>query len=376
MLRKLELYIDHDDRQSWNVVNERAFLSPLDALSSIQHLHISVNLPKLHPRHETSKRHFVPTLNLPPYNIHRKLRQRCYAVDDENDGSLVVECFPDFPILYEDSDEDLEATKQKERRMWERGVDVEAKLSAPSAIHMHRNCFSATAAPATHDTSNDTQICLEDRAPSYQLQNPRLGRRPSTHMPASLSSCHTITSTTKHATFGIVKDNAEKQQSENSPHLKATTKTATTHVLLDLLLHPLRLEDQNTIPADQHLLETQSINIVHQHHEYEQVDGAEEEKRDRGQGEDGRSEHDGRDENGRSEHESETQDRSKGNLGMKAMAKVEASPKTGTRSHIRRKTFRPRIRGRIKKKRSGAWRMREIFGRRFGMRDMGDCGGD
>jgi len=125
-LRRLELWIDHDDPSSWSVVNERAFLSPLDNLVSHPGLDISVNLPKLHPLYETPDRHFTHKSAQPSYNITRRLRQ-CYHAVQGADGNFHKEEKQDFPILWDDdSDEELEEVEQKEREMWENGVDVEA----------------------------------------------------------------------------------------------------------------------------------------------------------------------------------------------------------------------------------------------------------
>jgi len=57
-LRRLRIWLDHNDQSSWSIVNERAILSPLTPLTSISNLNISVNLPKLHPHLERPDRHF------------------------------------------------------------------------------------------------------------------------------------------------------------------------------------------------------------------------------------------------------------------------------------------------------------------------------
>lgn len=110
------------------MVNERAFLTPLDALSAIPGLQIAVNLPKLHPRREDARRHFVPGSSAAPFFFDRRLRQRVHGVNIGK-NKLVVREAPDFPLLYEDSDEhDLEEVEEMERRMWENGEDVEAMV--------------------------------------------------------------------------------------------------------------------------------------------------------------------------------------------------------------------------------------------------------
>lgn len=64
----------------------------------------------------------------PPFMITRRLRQ-CYHGVRVKDGGFRVRYKQDFPILYEDSsDEDFKMVERKERRMWERGEDVAAKV--------------------------------------------------------------------------------------------------------------------------------------------------------------------------------------------------------------------------------------------------------
>ncbi|ORY10991.1 hypothetical protein BCR34DRAFT_337022 [Clohesyomyces aquaticus] len=60
-LRSLRISLDHDEPHSWSLVHERAFLAPLETLL-IQNptLSISITLPTLHPKYETSSRHYIP----------------------------------------------------------------------------------------------------------------------------------------------------------------------------------------------------------------------------------------------------------------------------------------------------------------------------
>lgn len=110
-----------------------AFLTPLDALSAIHGLQIAVNLPNLHPRHEDARRHIVPGSTAAPFFIDRRLRQRVHGVNIGT-NKLAVREAPDFPLLYEDSDEhDLEEVEETERRMWEHGEDVEAMVREQNA---------------------------------------------------------------------------------------------------------------------------------------------------------------------------------------------------------------------------------------------------
>jgi hypothetical protein len=59
-LSTLRFWIDHDKSKTWTVVNERAFLAPLDTIAAVRpELEITVNLPLLHPKLESWERHFV-----------------------------------------------------------------------------------------------------------------------------------------------------------------------------------------------------------------------------------------------------------------------------------------------------------------------------
>jgi hypothetical protein len=114
-------------------VNERAFLLPLESLSPNPNLRISINLPKLHPKYETPERHYVPGCDPPPFIITRRLRQAYHGVES-NTGDLRVEWVQDFPILWDcDSDEDLEEEEAIERKMWEKGENVEQEVSTASS---------------------------------------------------------------------------------------------------------------------------------------------------------------------------------------------------------------------------------------------------
>ncbi|KAH7065907.1 hypothetical protein BKA63DRAFT_524855 [Paraphoma chrysanthemicola] len=138
-LRILHIWADHTSPKTWTLVNERAFLHPLEALSTSPNLDITANLPKLHPRYESPDRHYMQTTPAPPFTITRRLRQSEHAVQVKG-GEFRVKSAQDFPILFEDdSDEDLEEVERRERRMWERGEDVEAKANAISPwMHVFR----------------------------------------------------------------------------------------------------------------------------------------------------------------------------------------------------------------------------------------------
>jgi hypothetical protein len=130
-LRRLHIWLDHDSPLSWSVVSERAILSPLSALTNIPGLKISVNLPKLHPLHETPNRHFTRECPTPPFDIERRLRQRYHAVESSR-GQFGARWHADFPYLLYDSDyEDMSENEieEIERTMWKNGTDVKAMVS-------------------------------------------------------------------------------------------------------------------------------------------------------------------------------------------------------------------------------------------------------
>ncbi|KAI4917386.1 hypothetical protein J4E90_003893 [Alternaria incomplexa] len=59
-LKKLDLWLDHNEPQFWVVVNERSTLDPLlIQLSSHPNLDVTVMLPMLHPKFEQSERHYT-----------------------------------------------------------------------------------------------------------------------------------------------------------------------------------------------------------------------------------------------------------------------------------------------------------------------------
>jgi hypothetical protein len=130
-LSTLRFWIDHDKSKTWTVVNERAFLAPLDTIAAVRpELEITVNLPLLHPKLESWERHFVPGCSPPAYIIERRVRQRWHVLK-QGTGSG-VRYVSDFPILFEgdwSSDDSLETTQREERKMWESGVDVEQEVS-------------------------------------------------------------------------------------------------------------------------------------------------------------------------------------------------------------------------------------------------------
>lgn len=146
-LARLHVEIDHTDRASWSVVNERAITSSI--LSLIGHrpnLQIEVVLPHLHPFYENSTRQYIemddieePYSTKPPFTITRKTRQGYHATGNTQMYAILVtkSCYDDFPLLpeYEQFDSvhlhgrsltaaELKAIEDDERARWKRGEDI------------------------------------------------------------------------------------------------------------------------------------------------------------------------------------------------------------------------------------------------------------
>lgn len=121
-LRRLHIWLDHDEPRSWLLVNERAVVSPLASLST--DLDISIDLPKLHPKLENPDWHFMEDTPQVPLSIHRRYRQRRHIVNYRN-GTLVLLHKPDFPITYEFTEWGLaiEEVEKMEREVWKTGED-------------------------------------------------------------------------------------------------------------------------------------------------------------------------------------------------------------------------------------------------------------
>jgi hypothetical protein len=129
-LRRLRIWLDHEEPCSWSMVNERAVISPLASLRNNPELDMVINLPKLHPKWQTPDRHFTKHSPPLPIAIHRRYRQRYHGVEQE-DGSFRVQHESDFPVLYiftEILDMTMEEVEELERSKWEGGEDVMQEL--------------------------------------------------------------------------------------------------------------------------------------------------------------------------------------------------------------------------------------------------------
>ncbi|KAK4113247.1 hypothetical protein N656DRAFT_778773 [Canariomyces notabilis] len=133
-LRKLRVWLDHNNDSYWSVVDERAILAPMEALrTSNPSLELVCVLPKLHPRIEDRQRHYlsvdVDEEEESPSRlvVHRFMRQRYRVVEDRDTGDKTVTIVPDFPVLYKHPLFDgrpLLDVEDYERALWRSGLDV------------------------------------------------------------------------------------------------------------------------------------------------------------------------------------------------------------------------------------------------------------
>lgn len=134
-LRKLRIWLDHDSQDSWAVVDEQVALSYLCQLSEAPYLDILLSLPKLHPKLEKEELHLTQTESL-CFTIHRRVRQR-YFGDVSEEGADKMVCKPDFPFLLiavEFVDMKMAEIEEKERCMWEMGIDVKEMMHEVLAL--------------------------------------------------------------------------------------------------------------------------------------------------------------------------------------------------------------------------------------------------
>jgi hypothetical protein len=120
-LRRLHIWLDHDEPTTWSQVNERAIFSSLQSLADIPNLTTSITLPKLHPQHENAEKHFMVGTSPLGMAIHRRYRQRYHSTD-----GMHVLYEPDFPILHEIADYwgiSMAETEELERGEYSMGHD-------------------------------------------------------------------------------------------------------------------------------------------------------------------------------------------------------------------------------------------------------------
>ncbi|ORY02758.1 hypothetical protein BCR34DRAFT_635853 [Clohesyomyces aquaticus] len=99
-LRRLDIWLNHNEPCSWTMIKERAALSPVMTLPANQNLDINIDLSLLHPKQQTPERHSTERSLSLPLNLRRRHRQRYHAVEVA-DGRISEESSPDFPELYE-----------------------------------------------------------------------------------------------------------------------------------------------------------------------------------------------------------------------------------------------------------------------------------
>ena len=137
-IRKLRVWLDHNGKDYWSVVNERAILASVETLkTSNPGLEVLCLLPKVHPGIEDPQRHYLSgreeeETSSTGLDIHRVLRQR-YRVVTTGAGTKYVTYVKDFPHTLGNPVFDNMSLAEKEKfegRFWRRGVDVD-RMSTP-----------------------------------------------------------------------------------------------------------------------------------------------------------------------------------------------------------------------------------------------------
>ncbi|KAL5328193.1 hypothetical protein ACEPPN_001689 [Leptodophora sp. 'Broadleaf-Isolate-01'] len=161
-LRKLNVWLDHDDESSWSVVKERQVLTPVfailatelkarSAMCDVPAMQFLFNLPKLHPGIAKPETHFVEEIVPPSIMIKRRYRQR-YHRSMSDDGALSVAYKSDFPIMHEIADfysnESLGAImipvqefEEIERNLWLTGQDVHREIRELTSLNGFSVCY-------------------------------------------------------------------------------------------------------------------------------------------------------------------------------------------------------------------------------------------
>jgi len=133
-IRRLGIWLDlttTNMKARWGVVNERAFLAPVQALkTSNPELELTCALPKLHPRLENVERHYLPDFGdgdqgwpASRLGIHRFVRERFRAEVKSNE--LETTYVNDFPELVDSmyfEHKSMADKEEMERRMFGSGL--------------------------------------------------------------------------------------------------------------------------------------------------------------------------------------------------------------------------------------------------------------
>ncbi|KAB5584815.1 hypothetical protein GE09DRAFT_4862 [Coniochaeta sp. 2T2.1] len=139
-LQTLRVSVDHDDKQSWSLVHERALLSQITSCISPAKCpslkEVAIELPKLHPKYESRLRHFTKGSPQPPAfaRLGRQFRPCLFFEETNAQGTIDVVYQADFPTLVEVVEmhldrgtraplEEFEQWEKAERTMFENGED-------------------------------------------------------------------------------------------------------------------------------------------------------------------------------------------------------------------------------------------------------------
>ncbi|KAK0631423.1 hypothetical protein B0T14DRAFT_2891 [Immersiella caudata] len=122
-LRKLHIWLDHNTREYWSVVNERGILGPIEALAASRPtIELVWVLPKVHPSFEDRQRHYLPedeeqqrqpSSRLEVRRVFRQ-RYRVFVCDETGDECM---CYvKDFPQVYPGSGLFCNMTQEEQER--------------------------------------------------------------------------------------------------------------------------------------------------------------------------------------------------------------------------------------------------------------------
>ncbi|KAH7079470.1 hypothetical protein FB567DRAFT_532640 [Paraphoma chrysanthemicola] len=119
-LKTLHVWVDHDRKEDWWNIDEKAILSPFASFASRSDVKVLINLPS----------HAADDESIEPFNIHRRDRQTYFSYV-RSDGQLDVRFVQQFPLMREFG-EFGEMTYSEcdewERRIWKQGLDVRKDL--------------------------------------------------------------------------------------------------------------------------------------------------------------------------------------------------------------------------------------------------------
>lgn len=131
-LGRLHIWLDHNGKENWSVVNERAILAPVEALTTRSpEFQMVFILPKAHPWIEDPQRHYLSGHeggegSSSRLQVRRFLRQR-YRIED--DRVIYVRDFPHSYGKVSLGDMSPAERERLEAEGWRAGVDVNKQMT-------------------------------------------------------------------------------------------------------------------------------------------------------------------------------------------------------------------------------------------------------